>query len=122
MDERGFEAGLERMFSQPPAMADADAFTRKVEHRLNRDWRWRTLGIGAAGVIGGAIAATQALHSGLGLKVKEASASSSLAVDDIYHQAEMLFQTGSGIGLFWIVSGLLIVAAIVGATRALEQV
>lgn len=126
MDERGFEAGLERMFAQAPALADSDGFTRRVERRLNRDWRWRTLGLGAAGVIGGAIAVTQSLHSGLGIKVQQASASSAHAAQSFYNDSlnfsDMLVQAGSGANLFWIVSGCLIIAAVVGATRALDQV
>ena len=126
MDERGFEAGLERMFAQAPALADSDGFTRRVERRLNRDWRWRTLGLGAAGVIGGAIAVTQSLHSGLGIKVQQASVSSAHAAQSFYNDSlnfsDMLIQAGSGANLFWIVSGCLIVAAIIGATRALDQV
>jgi hypothetical protein len=125
MDDRGFEAGLERMFAQPPALSD-DGFTRRVERRLNRDWRWRTLGLGAAGTVGGVIAVTQSLHSGLNLKVAEASASSARAATDLYRdvfsQADGLLQAGSGANLFWVVSGLLIIAAVVGATRALDQV
>jgi hypothetical protein len=126
MDERGFEAGLERMFAQAPALTDADAFTRRVEGKLNRDWRWRTLGLGSAGVVGGVIAATQALHSGMGIKLQEASANSAKAADDLYNQAftqaGALLQAGSGVSLFWMASGLLIIAAVVGATRALDQV
>ncbi len=126
MDERGFEAGLERMFAQTPALADSDGFTRRVQRRLNRDWRWRTLGLGAAGVIGGAIAVTQSLNSGIGIKVQEASAASSHAAQNFYNQgvslSDMLLQAGSGANLFWIVSGCLIIAAVVGATRALDQV
>ena len=125
-DERGFEAGLERLFAQAPALGDADGFTRRVERKLNRDWRWRTLGLGAAGVVGGAIAVTQSLHSGLPIKVQHASASSAHAAESFYNQgvsfSDMLLQAGSGVNLFWIVSGCLIVAAVVGATRALDQV
>jgi hypothetical protein len=126
MDERGFETSLERMFGNAPALADADAFTRRVEGKLNRDWRWRTLGLGIAGVVGGAIAATQAVGSGLGVRVQEVSAASTQAVGSLYHQAstqaDVLVQAGSGMSMFWLVSGVLIIAAIAGASRALDQV
>ena len=126
MDERGFETALERMYSQAPALGDADVFTRRVERKLNRDWRWRTLGLGFAGIVGGAIAATQAVHSGLGVRVQEVSAASTQAVDSLYHQAssqaDFLVQAGSSMNLFWVVSGVLIIAAVVGASRAFDQV
>ena len=126
MDDRGFEAGLERMFAQAPVLADSDAFTRRVEGKLNRDWRWRTLGLGAAGVVGGVIAVSQSLGSGIGLQVKEASANSAQVVDDFYHRAfhqmDALIQASSSANMFWVVSGCLIIAAVVGATRALDQV
>jgi hypothetical protein len=126
MDERGFEAGLERLFAEAPSLADSDAFNRRVERKLNRDWRWRTLGLGAAGVVGGAIAVTESLHSGLGIKVQQASASSAHTAQTFLSQdfdfSDLLMQAGSGANLFWIVSGCLIIAAVVGATRALDQV
>lgn len=125
MVEREFEAGLERMFAQSPAFGDADAFTRRVETRLNRDWRLRTFGLGTAGVVGGVVAASQTIGAGLFGRVQHLSASSASAADSLYHealdQAGVLTQAGSGAGIFWIVSGLMILTAIVGATRALDE-
>ncbi len=126
MDERGFETALERAFGSAPMLADADAFTRRVEGKLNRDWRWRTLGLGVAGIVGGVVAVTQAVHAGLGVRVQEVSAASTQAVDSLYHrassQADIFLQAGSGMSMFWLVSGVLIIAAIAGASRALDQV
>jgi hypothetical protein len=125
MVEREFEAGLERMFGQSPTFADADAFTRKVETRLNRDWRLRTFGLGAAGVIGGVVAATQTIGAGLFGRLQHFSVSSASAADNLYHdaleRAGVLTQAGSGVSIFWIVSGLMILTAVVGATRAFDE-
>jgi len=125
MVERDFETQLERMFAQTAPMPDADEFTQGVEKRLRRDWRVRTLVIGAAGVAGGAVAVSQSLGLGLGHRAQAAAVSSTTAFDNLYDQAAAqggaLLQGGAGIGMFWIASALMIVAAIVGATRALDE-
>ena len=61
MADLDFETRLERMFAQPPAFADADAFARRVESRLDRAWTVRRWAIGAAGLVGGVIATGQVL-------------------------------------------------------------
>ena len=65
MSDFEFEAGLERMFSQPPRLSDSDLFAARVEARLDRGWELRRLLLGVAGVLGGGIAASQAFGSGL---------------------------------------------------------
>ena len=131
MDERmerdpEFERRLERLFAEPPALADADAFAAKVQGRLARSWRIRTLGIGAAGVAGGVVAASQIVGSGLVIQLRQASARSARAADAVYHQTwsglDALSHVTPSAGLFWAVSGLMIVAAVIGATRVLDEV
>jgi hypothetical protein len=65
MSDFDFESRLERLFSQPPAVTDPGVFTARVQARLERGWGLRQLVIGAAGVVGGTVAATQAFGSGL---------------------------------------------------------
>jgi hypothetical protein len=91
MAEREFEADLERMFQQAPAFADNEAFARRVEARLDKNWRLRALGIASAGAIGGLIALTQTIRAGLGLEAAEAASSRSVAhadgvVDSLFSQ------------------------------------
>jgi hypothetical protein len=121
-----FERGLERLFAQTPAVEDAEGFTRRVEARLSRTWRLRTLGVGFAGMAGGVVAIRQLVGSGMGLRAQEVTSRSAHAVDSLYDQAwrqvESLTQATPSAGLFWIVSGLVILAAIVGATRVLDEV
>ncbi len=61
MADLDFETQLGRWFASTPAFGDADAFTRRVEGRLDRSWVLRRMLIGAAGVSGGLIAAGQML-------------------------------------------------------------
>lgn len=128
-----FERALERLFAEPQVFSDADAFVGKVKSRLARNWRIRTLGIGAAGVAGGVVAASQIIGSGLAIQLQQASVQSVRAADVVYHQTQSgLDATRSGLdalshitpgaGLFWVVSGLMILAAVIGATRVLDEV
>lgn len=96
MAEREFEADLERMFNQAPVMADNDAFARRVESRLNQNWRLRALGIASAGAIGGLIALTQTIRSGLGLEVAEASTRSTAQADGVFESLAGQFMTAGG--------------------------
>ena len=121
-----FDRALERLFAEPPAFEDADAFAGKVQARLARNWRIRMLGIGAAGVAGGVVAASQIIGSGLAVQLQQASARSAQAADAVYRQTwsgvDALSHVTPAAGLFWVVSGLMILAAVIGATRVLDEV
>src|SRR5688500_13559257 len=65
MADLDFETRLERMFAQPPTLADTDAFARRVESRLDRSWTVRRWAIGAAGLVGGLVATGQVVGSNL---------------------------------------------------------
>jgi len=126
-----FERTLERLFAEPPAVDDADVFVGKVQARLARNWRIRTVGIGAAGVAGGVVAASQIVSSGLAIQLQQASARSAQAADAVYRQTwsgldalslDALSHVTPSAGLFWVVSGLMILAAVLGATRVLDEV
>ena len=54
-----FEARLERLFAQPPRVADPDGFAARVETRLEREWSLRRSFIAVAGLVGGVIAVAQ---------------------------------------------------------------
>lgn len=65
MAEPDFERRLERLFAEPPALGDDDAFAAGLERRLNRGWTARRWVLGAAGVAGGLIGASQLVMSGV---------------------------------------------------------
>jgi hypothetical protein len=62
--ESSFEYRLERMFADAPSLADAELFAAQVLERLDRGWMFRTLLIGAMGVLGGLIGVFEILHTG----------------------------------------------------------
>ncbi len=66
MSDPDFERRLERMFAQPPRLNGGDAFTSKFEAKLDRGWSARRLLVGAAGAVGGVIAASQLINAELG--------------------------------------------------------
>ena len=63
MADFDFDARLERLFAQPPRVSDPEAFARRVEARLEREWSVRRLMIGAAGLVGAAVALSQTVGS-----------------------------------------------------------
>lgn len=138
MHEREFEASLERMFRETPAMPDADLFAASVERRIERGWRLRRWGLGAAGVLGGAVAVTQTLGANLSMQLEQASTGSVRAVDAVYRQAvgqaNVLSTASAGLGLgdvglgdmgmttFWIVSGLIVLLAAGMTSRLFDEI
>lgn len=99
MAEREFEAELERMFNQPPAFADNEAFTRRVTGRLNKSWRLRAFGIATAGAVGGLIAVSQTLGANLTFSFNEASTRQVARVDGAYQQAVNQIDAFAGVDL-----------------------
>ncbi len=76
MAEASFEARLERMFGEAPAMRDADLFALRVLDRVDRGWTARRFLIGAMGLAGGVIGAVQLVGSGWGGQVQALGAES----------------------------------------------
>ena len=56
---------LERLFTEAPALADADGFAARVTARLDQSWSLRQVLIGGLGIAGGLIGGAQFLASGL---------------------------------------------------------
>ncbi len=99
MAEREFEAELERMFNQPPAFVDNDAFTRRVTSRLDKSWRLRAVALAAAGTVGGLITLSQTIGSNLSLRLSDATAPSVSRVDGVYEQTVSQLNTLGGIDM-----------------------
>ena len=99
MAEREFEAELERMFNQPPAFVDNDAFTRRVTSRLDKSWRLRAVALATAGTVGGLITLSQTIGSNLSLRLTDATSPSVSRVDGAFDQAVGQLNTFGGIDL-----------------------
>ena len=124
MADLEFETQLGRWFADTPAFADADAFTRRVEGRLDRSWVLRRTLIGAAGVSGGLIAAGQMLgvHMFQRLQgISEASAKAvtqgSRTISQLQHAIDLPI---SG-EVLWMGAALAVLAVILMATRVMEE-
>ena len=130
MDERAFETELERMFAQPPVFRDSDAFAQRVAGRLNRAWRMRAVGIAVAGTVGGLIAISQTIGSGLGLRMRDAQVQSNRSLETAYDTAvTQLASFGGGdlagldlgANVFWMVAAAFVLVAGAIATRVFDE-
>src|SRR5258708_17815228 len=80
-----FERRLERLFAEAPELPDAGAFAARVERRLDAGWTARRWLIGAAGVVGGVIGASQLMLSNVFQRVETAGDSARLLSSSINH-------------------------------------
>lgn len=124
MAEPDFERRLERLFADAPALADADAFAQRLERRLDRGWTARRWAIGAAGVAGGLVGASQLLFSGLFARVHEAESSAramtaSLTLETPARWASIL---PSDAAVVWTAVGAAVVLAGFVLTRVIEEI
>jgi hypothetical protein len=125
MAEVDFERRLERLFAEGPELADARDFAARVERRLDAGWTARRWLIGAAGVIGGVIGASQLMVSNLFQRVESAGDSARLISSSINHvttQADWaaLVSTG-GLGV-WVAAGLAVVMMGFVLTRVIGEI
>lgn len=137
-----FDPHIERLFNRPPAMADADAFARRVEQRLGAGARLRAFALGAAGLVGGVIAVRETVTANFVVDLDETSSSATRVVDGgmgaATRQTQDFVQTSLadfGLGalnlggdalvgaqLFWGVAALLIAGATMVAMRVAQDV
>jgi hypothetical protein len=124
MAEVDFERRLERLFSQSPELPDAHAFAERVERRLDRGWTARRLLIGAAGMTGGVIGASQLLMSNLFQRVETAEQSArvlSQGLARVSPTSDMVSALSGGYGL-WIAVGLAVLAMAFVVSRMIEEI
>lgn len=125
MAELDFEMRLDRMFNEPPAMADAEAFARLVEMRLDRGWTLRQVAIGAAGLVAGLFGVSQLLGSRLLFDATEATQRNSVAftssLGDIMRTGENLSALPFGGEAMWLAAALGVMALAFAVTRAVEE-
>lgn len=123
MAEIDFERRLERLFAQSPDMSDAQAFAERVERRLDRGWNVRRWLIGAAGLAGGVIGASQLVMSNLFQRVESAEQSArvlSQGLARVTPTTDMVSALSGGYGL-WIAVGLAFLTMGVFAARLAQE-
>jgi hypothetical protein len=124
MAEFDFERRLERLFSEAPDFADAQAFAERIERRLDRGWTARRWLIGAAGLAGGLIGASQLMLFNVFQRVESAEQSAralSLGLARATPSSDMLSVLSGGYGA-WIAGGLAVVAMGFAVSRVIEEI
>ncbi|WP_309645954.1 hypothetical protein [Phenylobacterium sp.] len=125
MVELEFERRLERLFADPPAFSDEKAFAALVERKLDRGWNLRRILIGAAGLVGGLVGASQLILSNFVGQVEAASEGSSRILRDGVAEwaprVELLSALPAGGSVVWLASGLAVLAMGFVLTRVIEE-
>jgi len=112
MAEVDFERRLERFFADAPELADAGPFADRVERRLNAGWTARRWLIGAAGLVGGVIGASQLMMSNVVHRVETAEDSARLlstSLSQISPQGGWMEAITSGGGVVWVATAMAVV-------------
>lgn len=122
---RDFDALLVRLFDEPPAFADSEAFVASVIQRLDRRWQVRSLVIGVTGLLGGFVAVSQIMANNLVGKVEVLSLGAKPhLLSQLIRSAETHLVLPSlpfgGEGL-WMSAGLAGLALVFALTRAIEE-
>ena len=125
MAEVDFERRLERLFAEAPELPDAGSFAERVERRLNAGWTARRWLIGAAGVIGGVIGASQLMVSNLFQRVETAQDSARLLSTSFSHMSQgtdWLTAASSGGPTVWAAAALAVVMMGFVLTRVIGEI
>jgi hypothetical protein len=123
MAELDFERRLERLFGEAPDLPDAKAFADRIERRLDRGWNLRRWLIGAAGLAGGIIGASQLFMSNLFERVETAEQSARLigqGVARVTPTTDMVSALSGGYGL-WVAVGMAVLAMGFVVSRMIEE-
>jgi hypothetical protein len=123
MAELDFERRLERLFAEAPEMPDARAFAERVERRLDRGWTARRWLIGAAGLTGGVIGASQLLMANIFQRAEAAEQSVRAlgqSVAKVTPATDMVSALSGGYGL-WVAGALAVVTMGFVLTRLIEE-
>ena len=124
MAEIDFERRLERLFAEIPDFADAQAFADRIERRLDRGWTARRWLIGAAGLTGGVIGASQLVLSNLLQQVQSAEQSARVlgqGLSRVTPSSDMVSALSGGYGV-WVAVGLAVLAMGFVVSRVIEEI
>jgi len=138
MSSDEFDPDIERLFARTPHMPDAPLFMADVEAKLASSSRVRTLALTLAGLVGGAVAVSQAVHVDVNLStagspvagrvigqgIQAASVGTQDAVQSLLDQAglaNLSFGSMSGMQLFWITAAALIALAAAGVMKLSQE-
>ena len=125
MVEHEFERRLERLFAEVPELPDAGAFAARVERRLDAGWTARRWLIGAAGVVGGVIGASQLMLSNVFQRVETAGDSARLLSTSINHIStgtDWMAAISSGGAVVWVAAGMAVVMMGFVLTRVIGEI
>jgi hypothetical protein len=124
MAELEFERRLERLFAESPGFADDEVFAERIERRLDRGWTARRWLIGAAGVIGGLIGASQIFVSNLFQRIETAERSVRAVSASLTQTApaQWISTLPSGGVVVWIAVGVAVVMMGFVLTRVIEEI
>lgn len=125
MVEHEFERRLERLFAEAPELADAGAFAHRVERRLDAGWTARRWLIGAAGVVGGVIGASQLMLSNVFQRVETVGNSARLLSSSFNHislGADWMAAVSSGGVVVWVAAGMAVVMMGFVLTRVIGEI
>ena len=125
MADFDFEARLARLYAEPPALPDTEAFTARVTKRLDRGWALRGFGILAAGLVAGLIGAGQLVSSRVFDDLQLLTRDSTRALDSSYssltNRASDLMSLAGGGEVLWMAAGLAVLGLAFAVTRAVDQ-
>jgi hypothetical protein len=125
MVEIEFERRLERLFAEAPELPDAGAFAERVERRLDAGWTARRWLIGAAGVIGGVIGASQLMLSNVFQRVETAGDSARLLSTSINHIStgtDWMAAVSTGGAVVWAAAAMAVVMMGFVLTRVIGEI
>ena len=125
MAELDFERRLERLFAEAPELPDAGPFAERVERRLDAGWTARRWLIGAAGVVGGVIGASQLMLSNVFQRVETAGDSARLLSTSINHIStgtDWVAAISSGGAVVWVAAGMAVVMMGFVLTRVIGEI
>lgn len=125
MAEVEFERRLERLFAEAPELPDAGPFADRVERRLDAGWTARRWLIGASGVVGGVIGASQLMVSNLFQRVESAGDSARALTNGLNHlstSTDWLTAVSSGGATVWAAAALAVVMMGFVLTRVIGEI
>jgi hypothetical protein len=124
MAEIDFERRLERLFADAPELPDAAGFAQRIDRRLDRGWTARRWLLGAAGLAGGVIGASQLVVSNVFAQVESAEQSArvlSQGIARVTPTTDMVSALSGGYGL-WIAVGVAVLTMGFVLARVIEEI